>query len=90
MALTDDAVASSGSARRRLTPEEMDALKARLVREGYPLHDSTKQGNETIWKSLTRGVRRGHLLALLAMTPEQYDQRLPELRRHHFAATGRS
>ena len=88
--IVDDLAVSSGSSRRRLAPEEMDALKARMVREGYPLLDSSKQGNETIYKSLTRGVRREQVLALVGMTSQQFEPRLQELRRQHYQATGRT
>lgn len=58
----------------------MDALKARMIQEGYPLADGTPQGNETLWRSLVRGVRRPQLLRLLRMTPEALDARITEIR----------
>ena len=65
----------------------MDAVKARMVHEGYPLADSTPQGNETVWKSLAGGVRRAQLLDLLGMTPEAFEERLREVRQQRKQAT---
>jgi len=75
--------------KRRLTLEQMDAIKARMLREGYPLSDGTAQGNETIWRSLTRRVRRPQLQALLGWTDAQIDARVRELRKQRRDLTGR-
>lgn len=75
-----ETVPGQGPQRRRRTPEEADALRARLVREGYPLPDLTHEENERIWMSLVARRRRPHVLRLLGMTESQIEGAIGRLR----------
>ena len=73
----------------RRTPEDMDQVRAQMMRDGYPLPGS-QRGNETVWKSLAGGIRRPQLLALLGMTPESFEERLREVRQQRKQLMGRA
>ena len=61
-------------------------LRARLVREGYPLSDLTPEENERYWASLVSGRRRAHLRQLLDMTDAEIDTIIVRLRAQRFLA----
>jgi len=65
---------------RRRTWEQMDTLRARMVREGFPLADLTAAENVRVWRSLTARRRRPELQAVLGMTDGQIDQALTRMR----------
>jgi hypothetical protein len=73
----------------RRSPAEADVLRARMLREGYPLRDLTRKENEWVWISLTQGRRWDHLHQLTGMDRAQFRARLRELSAQHVAATGR-
>lgn len=75
---------------RRRTWEEMDALRAQMVREGFPLAELSTAENERVWRSLTQRRRQPQLLVLLGMNAVQLDAALGRLRAQHRALTGRS
>jgi hypothetical protein len=75
--------------KRRLSWEQMDQLKARMVREGYPLSKLSPSINEAVWYSLAKRVRRPQLHALLGMTDEQIDNAVRDLRGMRQLTTGR-
>lgn len=77
----------SGQPRR--TWEEMDALKARMIREGFPLPDHTAAVSERVWRSLAGRIRREQLLALLDMNSEEVERRIREVRRQRLLVRGR-
>lgn len=72
--------------RRRRTPYEADILRARLVREGYPLPDLTLEENERYWVSLVSHRRRAHLRQLLDMTDTQIDAEVARVRTQRLLA----
>jgi hypothetical protein len=72
--------ASANSVRtHRRTWEEMDRLRARMVREGFPLPELTATENERVWRSLTGRRRRPQLQALLGISDGQIDQALARM-----------
>ena len=73
----------------RLTWEQMDALKARMLHEGFPLADSDAARNETIWRSLAGRRRRPQLQALMGWTEDDIEARLRDLRQQRTVQTGR-
>jgi hypothetical protein len=74
---------------RRRRWEQMDALRARMLREGYPLTGLSDKANEAVWYSLAKRTRRAQLAALLGMTPDQVEPAVVEVRKKR-RATGRS
>jgi hypothetical protein len=75
-----DESASRPKARHRRTWEEMDALRARMVREGFPLAELTGAENWRVWQSLLTRRRRPQLQALLGMTEQQLEAATAQLR----------
>ena len=71
----------------RRTPPEMDALRARMIREGYPLSDLTTRDNARLWKTLTEQRRWSYLQRLTGMTEAELSERVREIRRQYKAAT---
>jgi hypothetical protein len=69
--------------------EAMDQLKARMVREGFPLPDLSPQLNENVWRSLSGRVRRRELQALLGMSDAQIDHAVRDLRGMRTVARGK-
>lgn len=61
-------------------------LRARLVREGYPLPDLTPEENERYWASLVSRRRRAHLRQLLDMTDTDIDAEVARLRTQRLLA----
>lgn len=60
----------------RRSPQEADALRARMVREGYPLADLTPKENERLWMSLTQRRRWDKLQALTGLDDLALRQRV--------------
>jgi hypothetical protein len=85
----DDNASAATPARGRRTPEEADALRAHLVRQGYPLAMLTPRENEQFWWSLVGRRRRPQLLALLGMNEPQLAAAIDRVRRQRRAVTGR-
>jgi hypothetical protein len=77
--------------RQRRSPEEADAVRARMVREGYPLAELSARENEQFWWSLVgrRRRRRPQLLALLRMTETELEWGIERVRRQRRQVTGR-
>ena len=75
--------------RQRRSPEEADALRARMVREGYPLAELSARENEQFWWSLVGRRRRPHLLPLLRMTQTELERGIERVRRQRRQVTGR-
>lgn len=84
-----DIAAARARLRWRRTPEEADTLRARLVREGYPLSDLTARENEQFWWSLVGRRRRGQLLTLLGIADTELEVAIDRVRRQRRAVTGR-
>ena len=74
---------------KRRTPEEADQLRARMIREGYPLLDLTPRENEQFWWTLVNQRRRPQLLALLGITYDELHAALDRVRRQRQVTTGR-
>ncbi len=74
---------------RRRTWEEMDALRARMVHEGYALADLDDRERERVWRSLAGHTRRHELQALLRMNDGQVEVAVARVRAQRLLATGR-
>jgi hypothetical protein len=85
--VSDDPPLVSG--KKRLSWERMDWLKARMVREGYPVPEVSPSMNEAVRYSRAKRVRRPQLHALLGMTAEQIDTAVRDLRGMRTVATGK-
>ena len=48
-------------------------MRARMVREGYPLADLEDRANEAVWYSLAKRTRRPQLASLLQLGEDQLD-----------------
>lgn len=79
---------AAGKAHRR-TPEEMDALRARLIREGFPLTGLSERENIRIWVTITQKRRYAQMKRLLRVNDAAIDERIVCIRQQVFAATGR-
>ena len=75
--------------RQRRSPEEADAVRARMVREGYPLAGLSTRENEQFWWSLVGRRRRPQLLSLLRMTEAELEHGIERVRRQRRHVTGR-
>ena len=75
--------------RQRRSPEEADALRARMVREGYPLASLTARENEQFWWSLVGRRRRPQLLSLLHISETELEHGIERVRRQRRSVTGR-
>jgi hypothetical protein len=75
--------------RQRRSPEEADALRARMVRAGYPLAELSARENEQFWWSLVGRRRRPQLLSLLRMTETELERGIERVRRQRRQVTGR-
>ncbi len=73
------------SRRVRRTPEEADRLRARMIREGYPLADLARKENDYFWQTLTQRRRWEQLQALTGMSDEALRARVKEMRRQYQA-----
>jgi hypothetical protein len=73
---------ASGRSQRR-TPPEMDALRARMIHEGYPVRGITDADNRRVWQSLTDKRRLAQLQALTGMSVEQIAERVRQIRRQY-------
>lgn len=62
-----------------LTPEQADQLRARMIREGYPLEDQERAMNERLRQSLIVQTRRSQLKKLTNMSDAQLSKRIKEL-----------
>ncbi|MGZ3611992.1 MAG: hypothetical protein ACXVBU_18215, partial [Ktedonobacteraceae bacterium] len=51
----------------RRTPEQLDDLRARMIREGYPLDGVSIQDSNDVWKTLTQRRRWDRLQALTGL-----------------------
>jgi hypothetical protein len=67
----------------------MDRLRARMVREGYPLPDLIPEVNERVWYSLAGRRRRPQLQALLGLRDDEIDAQVRSLRAQRTALTGK-
>lgn len=67
----------------------MDALRARMVREGYALGDLDERDRERVWRSLVGGTRRAELLRLLGISDGQLRALIAGLRVERLQQTGR-
>jgi hypothetical protein len=68
-----------GTEEGSLTPEQADQLRARIIREGYPLGDQDRAMNERLRRSLLTQTRRSQLKHLTNMSDAQLEGRLKEL-----------
>jgi hypothetical protein len=75
--------------RLRRSPEEADALRACMVRAGYPLAELSARENEQFWWSLVGRRRRPQLLSLLRMTETELERGIECVRRQRRQVTGR-
>ena len=82
-------LADARRARWRRTPEEADALRARMVREGYPLAELSARENEQFWWSLVGRRRRPLLLSLVHMSETELERGIERVRRQRRQVTGR-
>ncbi|MBA3826413.1 MAG: hypothetical protein H0X24_21240 [Ktedonobacterales bacterium] len=83
----DDQAPSSSSARSaRRTPPEMDALRARMIHEGYPLAGLTRDDMNRVWVSLTEKRRWPQLQDLTGMTEGALAERVKQIRQQFKAA----
>ena len=73
----------------RRTPIEADQLRARMIREGYPLGDLTTKENNRMWVTLTQRRRWPQLQQVTGMTDAQLQARVKQISADHFALTGR-
>jgi hypothetical protein len=62
-----------------LTPEQADQLRARMIREGYPLADQDRAMNERLRQSLVMQTRRSQLKKVTNMSDAQLSKRIKEL-----------
>lgn len=85
----EDAEEAGEPTRTRRRWEEMDADRARMLREGYALSGVSERGRETIWQSLTQRRRRIQLQVLLGWDDAQIDARIEELRAERQQVTGK-
>ena len=65
----------------------MDALRARMIREGYPLAGLARRDSARVWVSLTQQRRWSYLQRLTGMTEAELSERVREIRRQYKAAT---
>ena len=75
--------------RHRRSPVEADALRARMIAEGYPLGDLTMRENHRIWVSLTQRRRWQHLQWLTGMSDAALAARVKAISHQHYALTER-
>ncbi len=73
----------------RRTPEEMDYLRARMIREGFPLLNISDNENLRTWVTITQHRRWEQLRSIVQMTDEQIAQRMDDIRRQVRDRTGR-
>jgi hypothetical protein len=64
---------------KRRTWEEMDALRAQMVRDGFPLPELTDAENDRVRRSLFDGRRRPQLQASLGMSERELDAALEKV-----------
>ncbi|MBA3827150.1 MAG: hypothetical protein H0X24_25060 [Ktedonobacterales bacterium] len=84
MAASPPSSSSARSARR--TPPEMDALRARMIHEGYPLAGLSRDDMNRVWVSLTEKRRWPHLQALTGMDDAALQERVRVIRQQYKAA----
>lgn len=72
----------------RRSPEQADRLRARMLREGYPLGDLTHKENERLWLSLTQRRRWDKLQALTGWDDGALRQRVRALSRQRQTLRG--
>jgi hypothetical protein len=65
---------------RRRSWEEMDALRARMLRHGYPLAELRPAENERVWSSLMQRRRIPQVLALLGWSEGALQQAIQRIR----------
>ena len=85
----DNAGVLASVARSRRTPAEADDLRARMIREGYPLAGISTKENNRLWVTLTQERRWGHLQRLTGMTAAALRVRIKQINAQHLARTGR-
>lgn len=95
MTLSDDdedetapaaAASSSSSGAGRRTPIQMDELRARMIREGYPMGGLSRDEMNRVWVSLTEKRRWPHLQALTGMDAATLADRVRIIRQQYKAA----
>lgn len=59
----------------------MDALRARMMREGYLLKELTPKERERVWYSLAQKRRRSQLAALLGVPEDALDALVTQVRK---------
>ncbi len=87
-----DSVESAGRERgevKRRSWEEMDGLRARMVREGYALDAFDARERERVWRSLAGGTRRAELLQLLGVSERELQALVSRVRVERLQLTGR-
>jgi hypothetical protein len=67
----------------------MDALRARMVREGYLFDGLTARERERVWYSLASKRRRPQLAALLGTDVEEMDALVARVRKERAQLTKR-
>ncbi len=79
---------ASGEVKRR-SWEEMDGLRAQMVREGYALNGFDARERERVWRSLAGGTRRAEVLQLLGVSERELQALIARLRVERLQLTGR-
>jgi hypothetical protein len=68
---------------RRRTWEEMDALRAQMLRHGYPLAELRSAENERVWSSLVQRRRIPQVLKLLGWSEGELQAAIQRARTQH-------
>ncbi len=71
--------------RRRRTPDEVDALRVRMLREGYPVACLTPKENEHVFSSLLQRRRLNRVLALAGLNTMGYQAAVQRARQQRAA-----
>ncbi len=85
----DEAPAGSSARSARRTPIQMDELRARMIREGYPLDGLSRKEMDRVWVSLTQKRRWPELQRLTGMEDAQLIERVRQIRKEYQVATGK-
>ena len=67
----------------------MDTLRARMIREGYPLGDLPRRDNDRVWQSLTQKRRWPQLAALTGLSEADLWERVKAISKQYQATTGK-
>ena len=67
----------------------MDALRARMIREGYPLAGLSRKDNDRVWVSLSQKRRWPQLQGLTGMSDADLWEQVKAIRRQYQATTGK-